>query len=132
MRLPPPDPLSTILLYLAAVIMALEAALKPGAPLANTFPALTMAGIWPFVPIALLSLALVIWIVRGLAHPRPAHTLTISPPTAPHAGEPASPPPPPRTRLLDLLEPGQAYWLVYMGMYFLYLTVTSVANTLKH
>lgn len=66
-RLPPPDPLSTLLLYISAVVMALDAALAPGTAIARAAPALTMDGIWPFAPILLMSVAAVIWIVRGLA-----------------------------------------------------------------
>lgn len=69
MRLPPPDPLSTILLYVGAIAMAATAAtaaLAPGTPIVKQVPALTMSGIWPYVPITLMSVAAVIWIARGL------------------------------------------------------------------
>jgi hypothetical protein len=69
MRFPPPDPLSTILLYLGAIIMALTAALAPGTPLAKTIPAATMNGVWPFVPLGLMTIAAIIWIVRGIFSP---------------------------------------------------------------
>ncbi|HWD67768.1 MAG TPA: hypothetical protein VG227_07395 [Caulobacteraceae bacterium] len=65
-RLPPPDPLSTVLLYVGAVVMALDTALAPGSNISLAAPALTMGGIWPFVPIALMSAAALIWIARGL------------------------------------------------------------------
>lgn len=66
MRFPPPDPLSTILLYVGAIAMAANAALAPGTPVAKTIPVLAMSGAWPYVPVALMSVAAVIWIVRGL------------------------------------------------------------------
>ena len=66
LRLPPPDPLSTVLLYLGAVVMALDTALAPGSNISLAAPALTMGGAWPFVPIVLMSAAALIWIVRGL------------------------------------------------------------------
>ena len=70
-RLPPPDPLSTILMYLGAVVMALDAALAPGSTIAAAAPPLAMGGIWSFLPILLMSVAATIWIVRGLvAHRR--------------------------------------------------------------
>jgi hypothetical protein len=66
-RLPPPDPLSTVLLYVSAVLMALEAALAPGTVIARAAPILAMGGIWPFLPILLMSAAALIWIARDLS-----------------------------------------------------------------
>jgi hypothetical protein len=70
LRLPPPDPLSTVLLYVGAVVMALDAALAPGSTLSLAAPVLTMGGVWPLVPIVLMCAAALIWIVRGLRPPR--------------------------------------------------------------
>lgn len=66
LRLPPPDPLSTVLLYLGAVVMALDTALAPGSNIAHAAPTLAMGGVWPIVPIVLMSVAAFVWIVRGL------------------------------------------------------------------
>lgn len=67
LRLPAPDPLSTILLYVGAVVMALDTALAPGSVIAIAAPAFAMGGVWPYAPILLMSVAAVIWIVRGLS-----------------------------------------------------------------
>lgn len=70
-RLPPPDPLSTVLIYIGAVVMALDTALAPGSAITIAAPAAVMGGIWPFIPILLMSAAAVIWIVRGLRSGEP-------------------------------------------------------------
>ena len=64
-RLPPPDPLSTTLLYVGGVTMALDAALAPGTPIAAKIPAIAMTGIAPFIPITLMTLAGLIWVARA-------------------------------------------------------------------
>jgi hypothetical protein len=46
--------------------MALDTALAPGSTIPLAVPTLTMGGVWPFIPIALMSAAALIWIVRGL------------------------------------------------------------------
>ena len=121
MRLPPPDPLSTILLYLAAIIMALREALAPGTPLSKAAPSLTMGSVWPYVPLALVSAAAVVWIVRGLKK-------SSAPPQMPqHPVVQAAPAPQPSgPRWWEKLEGVQIYFLIYMGLYFTYLTVTSI------
>jgi len=65
MRLPPPDPLSKILLYMGALTMALNAALAPKAAVATRYPSLAMTGLWPYVPVGLMSAAFFVWILRG-------------------------------------------------------------------
>ena len=122
MRLPPPDPLSTVLLYLAAIIMALREALAPGTPLAKAVPSLTMGSIWPYVPLALVSVAALIWIFRGVTKPPHAAPPPQHVPAAPQtqAPQPAGP------RWWEKLEGVHIYFLIYMGLYFAYLTITTV------
>lgn len=121
MRLPPPDPLSTILLYLAAIIMALREALAPGMPLSKAVPSLTMGTVWPYVPLTLVSIAAVIWIIRGLSRPQTSSQVPQTPPAhATRAPQPSGP------RWWEKLDGVHIYFLIYMGLYFAYLTITTV------
>ncbi len=65
MHLPPPDPLSIIVLYIAAIIMAANQALSASPGITAKFPALKMGGMWNYVPAALLTLVFLIWLFRA-------------------------------------------------------------------
>lgn len=127
MRLPAPDPLTIILIYISAIQMALNAALAPGTALAESFPGLTMAGIWPYVPIVLLSVATILWVTRGSGGRPLGHTQQPGPVIPPTQGPfPQVYTPAPSPRWWEKLESFQIYMLVYMGMMFIYLTVKAI------
>jgi hypothetical protein len=123
MRIPPPDPLTTILLYLSAIQMALNAALAPGTPIATAHPGLTMAGIWPYVPLVLLGLATIIWIVRGWGRPPNTEVVIRHDPgaqAAPVVKVVQPGPVPPREPWHAKLNGYQMYLLIYAAMFFVY------------
>lgn len=128
MRIPPPDPLATILLYLSAIQMALNAALAPGTPIAKAHPNLTMEGFWSYVPLLMLAVATLIWIVRGSgnAHSGQPPTQQVPPAIAPAAQQVKLPVPEPWHAKLTGF---QIYYLIYMAMFFVYMAVTTL---LKH
>ena len=126
MRLPPPDPLSIILLYLAAIVMALKEALAPGSALAAKAPALTMAGVWSYVPAILLCIAAVVWIARGARA-----TPHVSPQTANMLADQTSPARP----LLPAHEPlrsEQVHHLLYFGMVMLAMVSLNALSRCDH
>ena len=124
MRLPPPDPLSTILLYVSAVVMALKEALAPGSVIAAQVPSLTMTGVWSYVPSILLAIAFVIWISRGARSSAPP------PPPMPQAESEGAlhHSPSPRRSILPAHEPlssDQIHHLLYFGIFFLAMVAMS-------
>lgn len=67
MGLPPPDPLTTACVYIAAIFMAVQQGLK-GAPdfVARTrFPDLN-SGAWNYLPLVLLTAGLLVWFVERM------------------------------------------------------------------
>lgn len=97
MRLPPPDPLTTACVYIAALFMAVQQGLK-GAPdfVARTrFPDLN-AGVWNYLPLLLLSAGLLLWFFErifrlGYASEAPAETPVLSRPREEAVPEPPAP-----------------------------------------
>lgn len=77
MRLQPPDSLSTLLIWVAAIFMAVregfdQAATAGGAPLVD------LSGVWSFAPLALLAVAAVRQLVRG-QHAPPTQAGSVPP-----------------------------------------------------
>ena len=64
MRLQPPDQLSTLLIWLSAIFMALKTGMDQLTPLGHQ-PVINLGGYWGFAPLALVLLAAVISIFRG-------------------------------------------------------------------
>lgn len=69
MRIPPPNPLTTVSVWIAAIFMGL----REGADKAGVFPGLVaaMSGAWSYLPIGVLALAALIYVVRMFLPERP-------------------------------------------------------------
>lgn len=79
MRLTPPDQLTVVLLYVAAVLMALNEGLSRDNAVTQSIPELRMGGPWNYAPLALLILVGITWLVRSLKNPPAAVAPTEAP-----------------------------------------------------
>ncbi|MDP2009077.1 MAG: hypothetical protein Q8K11_02760 [Phenylobacterium sp.] len=91
---PPPNPLTTVSVWIAAIFIAL----REGAAMTPSLAGLAaaMGGAWSYLPLAVLILAAVVYLMRTVFDP---NARTLPPPVfaarpAPEAEKPPEPPPP--------------------------------------
>jgi hypothetical protein len=76
MRLQPPDQLSTALIYIAAIFMAVQAGIQQLASATKRPPVVDLTGWWAFLPLALLIIVGLRWALA-----RPERAIPAPPPT---------------------------------------------------
>jgi hypothetical protein len=84
MRLQPPDQLSTVLIWVAAIFMAIREGIAQVAIQSHRAPVIDLSGYWAFLPLALLLAA-----ALRMALASPKHVAAPAPPP-PNAGKVAS------------------------------------------
>ena len=67
MRLQPPDQLSTLLIWISDAFMAIKAGIEELAKSSGKPPVIDLGGLWGFLPLALLTIAGGITLLRSVA-----------------------------------------------------------------